>query len=202
MPQVRAMVDEFRRTKKSRVKTSEIDPARDVERAEQLKVKYGIALKGNGILVRANNRNRFIAEEEIIIKGLNRDRENPSVDFRGEDALISAIIGLIEGETRKFYFVAGKGATTQSGSELSYLVLAEQGKQQNFEVLPLNLTEVEPSPNDASGLLGHGAKYDFNPQRDEGARRLLGAEARGSCSSCSIHPGETPRCGSSFRTTG
>jgi hypothetical protein len=162
MQDVRALVDEFRRTKKSRIKTSEIDPARDVERAEQLKVKHGISLKGNGILVRANNKNRFIPEEEIIIKGLNRDRDNPSVDFRGEDALISAIMGLIEGEARKFYFVTGKGATTQAGSELAYLALAELGRQQNFEVLPLDLAEANSIPEDASGLLIVGAKYDLN----------------------------------------
>jgi hypothetical protein len=154
-------VDEFRRTKKSRIKTSEIDPARDVERAEQLKVKYGISLKGNGILVRANNRNRFIPEEEIVIRGLNRSRDNPSVDFRGEDALISAIIGLIEGETRKFYFVSGKGATTQAGSELAYLALAQLGKQQNFEILPVNLTEASSIPDDANGIVIAAAKYDF-----------------------------------------
>lgn len=162
MLDVRALVEEFRRVKKSRIKTSEIDPARDLERAEQLKLKNGLALKGNGILVRANNRSRFISEDEIVIKGLNRDRDNPSVDFRGEDALISAIMGLVQGEARKFYFVAGKGATTQTGNELAYLLLAELGKQQNFEVLPINLTEAESIPGDASGLVLVGAKYDLS----------------------------------------
>lgn len=162
MPDVRALVDEFRRVKKSRIKTSEIDPARDVDRAEQLKVKNGLTLKGNGILVRANSRSRFIGEDEIVIRGLNGDRDHPSVDFRGEDALISAIVGLIDGEARKFYFVAGKGATTQAGNELAFLLLADLGKRQNFEVLPLNLTEVDAIPEDASGLLLIGAKYDLS----------------------------------------
>jgi hypothetical protein len=162
MPEVRALVEEFRDAKKSRIKTSEIDPTRDLERAEQLKVKHKLTLKGNGILVRANQNIRFIMEEELVIKGLNRDRENPSVHFRGEDALISAITGLVDGKPRKFYFIAGKGATTQSGSELAYVLLADLGKQQNFEVLPINLTEVESIPDDASGLVLTGLKYDLN----------------------------------------
>jgi hypothetical protein len=161
MPEVRAMVEEFRSAKKSRIKTSEIDPTRDVERAEQLKLKHKLTLKGNGILVRANQNLRFITEEEIVIKGLNRDRENPSVHFRGEDALISTIMNLIDGKPRKFYFIAGKGATTQAGSELAYVLLADIGKQQNFEVLPLNLTELESIPEDASGLVLAGPKYDL-----------------------------------------
>lgn len=192
MPNVRALVDEFRRAKKSRIKASEIDPARDLERAEQLKVKYGITLKGNGILVRASDRNRFISEEEIVIRGLNGNRDNPSLDFRGEDALISAIVGLIEGEARKFYFIAGKGATTQAGSELAYVALAQLGKQQNFEVLPLNLTEVESIPEDASGLLLIGSKYDFT----ESEMQLLASywEQKRAALLILLDPsGETPR---------
>lgn len=192
MPDVRALVEEFRGVKKSRIKTDETDPARDIERIEQLKVKHGITLKGNGILVRANNRSRFIAEEEIIVKGLNRDRENPSVDFIGEDALISAIIGLIEGEARKFYFIAGKGATKEAGNELAYVALAELGKNQNFEVLPLNLTEIETVPADASGLLLVGAKYDFN-EHEMNILRAYWEQKRASLLVLLDPNGETPR---------
>ena len=162
MGDVRTMVEEYRRVKRSRVKTDVVDPARDVERAEQIKIQHGIPLNGNGIMVRANNRTRFITEEELVIRGLNNDRANPSVDFRGEDAVTSAIIGLIEGSVRTFYFIAGKGATKQAGSELAYVTLAELGKQQNFVVLPLNLTEIETIPEDASGVILAGAKYDLS----------------------------------------
>ena len=40
--------------------------------------------------------------------------------------------------------------------------LAELGKQQNFVVLPLNLTEIETIPEDASGVILAGAKYDVS----------------------------------------
>lgn len=164
MNDVRSLVEEFRRAKKVRIKVDEVDPARDVERAEELKLKYGISLKGNGILVRANNRTRFITEEEIIIRGLNRSRENPSLDFRGEDAVRSAIVGLIEGKTRKFYFIAGKGATREGGNELAWLSLEDLGRQQNFELAPLNLSEVESIPQDATGVVLIGARYDLSTQ--------------------------------------
>ena len=59
--------------------------------------KNNITLHGNGILVRTQDRMRFIGEEELVIRGMGGDRDNPTVDFRGEDAVISAIIGLIEG---------------------------------------------------------------------------------------------------------
>ena len=164
MNDVRSLVEEYRRTKKIRVKVDEVDPARDVERAEELKLKHGIPLKGNGVLIRASNRTRFITEEELVIRGLNRSRENPSTDFRGEEAITSAIVGLIEGKTRKFYFIAGKGAMKEGGNELAWLSLEDLGKQQNFELLPLNLAEVESIPEDATGVLVIGAKYDISAQ--------------------------------------
>lgn len=162
MQDSRALVEELRSVKKSRIKVDEVDPARDLERAEQLKLQYGITLSSNGILVRANNRTRFISEEELVIKGLNGDRDHPSIDFRGEDAVASAIVGLIEGQIRKFYFITGKGAGTSGGSETSYKSLSELGKQQNFEVLPLNLTEIETIPENASGVILVGALYDLS----------------------------------------
>lgn len=162
MQDSRALMEEFRSIKKSRIKVEEVDPARDLERAEQLKLQYGITLSSNGILVRANNHTRFISEEEIVIKGLNGDRDHPSVDFRGEDAVTSAIIGLIEEQVRKFYFITGKGTSVAGGSKLAYDSLAELGRQQNFEVLPLNLTEVEAMPENASGIVVVGALYDFS----------------------------------------
>ncbi|HSJ04376.1 MAG: Gldg family protein [Verrucomicrobium sp.] len=162
MQDMRALAEEYRQVKKSRVRVEEIDPARDVEDAEKLKLAHGITLTGNGILVRSNDRNRFISESEIVIKGLNGDRDNPSVDLRGEDAITSAIIGLIEGRVRRFYFISGKGAVNPGGTELAYIALADLGKQQNFEVMPLNLAETEVVPEDASGVILVGARYDLS----------------------------------------
>ena len=162
MADVRALVEGYRGEKKSRVRTDEVDPARDIEQAEQLKVRHGVSLKGNGILVRTNNRSRFISEEEIVIRGLNRDRDNPSVDFRGEDAVTSAIIGLIEETPRRFYFIAGKGATREDAAGKAFDVLETLGKRQNFEVHPLNLGDVDKIPDDAAGLVLSGPRYDLS----------------------------------------
>ncbi len=162
MQDSRALAEEFRSIKKSRIKVEEVDPARDLERAEQLKLQYGITLSSNGILVSANNRTRFITEEELIIKGLNGDRDNPSIDFRGEDAVSSAIIGLIEAQVRKFYVITGKGASTIDGNEFAYSSLADLGMQQNFEMIRLNLTEIESVPENASGIVLIGALYDLS----------------------------------------
>jgi ABC-type uncharacterized transport system len=162
MGDIRAMVDEFRRAKRSRIHVDELDPIRDVERAEQLKLENEITLTGNGILVSANKRSRFITEEEIIIKGLEGGRANPSTDFRGEDALTSAIINLMEGKVRRFHYVIGKGTASGKSGDLSFLTLADLGRRQNFEVAPINLADSDRIPEGADGVIIVGPRYDFS----------------------------------------
>ncbi len=162
MPDVRALVEEYRRAKEPRIHVEEIDPARDIERAEQLKLNHKITLAGNGLLISANKRSRFISEQEIIVKGAEGNRANPSVDFRGEDAITSAIVGLIEGELKKFYFVVGKGSASGKESDPAFIALSELGMQQNFEAVTLDINELEKIPDDANGLVLIGPKYDLS----------------------------------------
>jgi hypothetical protein len=158
----RALLEEFRRVKRNRITVDEIDPARDLERAEEIKLQNNISLHGNGILIRAADRVRFVGEDELVIRGAGGDRDNPSVDFRGEDAVISAIVGLIEGSVRKFYFVTGKGAA--GGRDLSpdLAALAEIGRGQNIDTAPLNLTDVTAIPADTDGLALSSMHYDLS----------------------------------------
>lgn len=158
----RTLVEEYRRNGKKLVRTELIDPARDAARAEQLKLEAGISLSEGGILLRSSSRSRFIPESEILIKVKTPNSETPVVFFRGEDAITSALIGLVEGRTRKFYLISGKGGVSNTSSEEGFLALKEIGLQQNFEVLQLNLSEVQEIPGDASGVLIIGASYDLS----------------------------------------
>ena len=161
MKDARTLMEEYRRVKKNRIHIEEIDPARDIERAEQLKLQNGIVLHGNGILVRANDHNRFIGEDELVIKGLEGGRERPSLDFRGEEAVTSAIISLVEGGAHKFYCIVGKGNASGRDTDPSFAALTELGRQQNIETAALNLTDVTEIPPDASGIVLLGLRYDL-----------------------------------------
>lgn len=158
----RALVEEYRRNGKKRIRVEFIDPARDYERAEQLKVSAGIPLAKSGVLLQGVGRTRYIPEDEMLIKvnASNTDQKT-AVFYRGEDAITSAIIGLIEGTARKFYFVAGKGSRTAEAADQDMQALRGLGRQQNFDVQPLNLTEVAAIPSDSSGVIIAGIRYDL-----------------------------------------
>jgi hypothetical protein len=84
------------------------------------------------------------------------------IEFRGEDAISSALISVVEGRVRRFYYVVGKGSRSGLGQSDSYNAAIDLGRQQNFEVIQVNLSEVAHIPTDADGLLILGARYDFS----------------------------------------
>jgi gliding motility-associatede transport system auxiliary component len=190
MKNARILVEEYRRAKHTRIHVEDIDPLRDIEQAEQLKLQSGLTLRENGILVSANDHTRFIPEDELLIKGAEGGRENPTMDFRGEDAITSAILGLMEGASRKVYFVVGKGSPGNRAESL--MTLANLGKQQNFDTMMLNITDVSAIPPNADALVLAGPRYDFSEQEMNLLRGYW--ETKRSSLLVMLDPnGETPR---------
>ncbi|MEN3941406.1 GldG family protein [Prosthecobacter sp. SYSU 5D2] len=161
-PDVQALLEEYRIHGKGRIKLRSIDPLRDLERAEELKAETGLPLDQSGIVIRAGGRTRFIREEEMIIRETGTATTRAIKEFRGEDAVTSALMNLVEGGERKFYLVVGKGSRTEGALTDVMAALGELGRQQNFQLLPLNLAEITQIPEDADGLILAGIRYDLS----------------------------------------
>lgn len=160
--EVQSLSEEYRRHGRQRVKVKSIDPVRDIERAEQLKAETGLSLSQNGVLVRCGDNKRFITEEELVVREPGTSTNRAIIEFRGEDAISSALISVVEGRVRRFYYVVGKGSRSESAENDAYSAAVDLGKQQNFEVVQVNLSEVAHVPTDADGLLILGARYDLS----------------------------------------
>lgn len=198
---LQGLTDEFRRNGKRLIKVEFLDPVRDAERTEQLKLENSLTLDQSGILIRANKRSRFIKEEELIITTPGPDKDNPRVDLRGEDALLSAIDGLMSGTDRTIYLVSGKGSRPEADFDMVLQVLTELGRQQNYNVQPLNLGVVQAIPEDASGVVLAGPRYDLS-EREEGLLRNYW-ELKRSGLLVMLDPGSnTPRLDAFLEATG
>jgi len=158
---VEALLESYRANGRGRIRVRSIDPLRDIERAEELKADTGLALDQNGVVIRSGSRTRFIREEEMVVRGPGTEAVRPVSEFRGEDAVTSAIINVVEGEQRKFFVIVGKGARTEAALVDAMTAIGELGRQQNFQLLPLNLAEVSRVPEDADGVVLAGIRYDF-----------------------------------------
>jgi hypothetical protein len=160
--EVQSLLEEYRLHGRLRVKVRSIDPVRDIERAEQLKADTGLSLAQNGVLIRCGVNKRFITEEELVVRESGTSTNRQIIEFRGEDAITSALVSVIEGAVRRFYYVVGKGSRSDTSMSDAYNAVIDLGKQQNFEVIQVNLAEISHIPTDADGLLILGARYDFS----------------------------------------
>lgn len=186
---VMSLVDEYRRNGKKRIRIEAIDPARDSERMEQLKLEAGISPSQGGVLLRGSKRTRFIGEDEMVLKVKGSDPAARATFFRGEDAITSGLAGLLEGGPRKFYFIIGKGARSETATEESLEFFRSLGRQQNFEVMHLSLAEITAVPDDASGVLLAGLRYDLTER--EAAMLRAYWERKGAAMLVLLDPGGT-----------
>ena len=160
--EVQSLLEEYHLYGRQRIKVRSIDPVRDIERAEQLKADTGLSLAQNGVLIRCGVNKRFITEEELVVREKGTSTNKQIIEFRGEDAISSALISVVEGRVRRFYYVVGKGSRSDEAQSDAYNATIDLGKQQNFEVVQVNLSEINRIPADADGLLILGARYDLS----------------------------------------
>lgn len=160
--EVQSLSEEYRLHGRQRIKVKSIDPVRDIERAEQLKADTGLSLAQNGVLIRCGSNKRFITEEELVVRESGTSTNRQIIEFRGEDAITSALVSVVEGRIRRFYYVVGKGSRSDAALSDAFSAAVDLGKQQNFEAIQVNLSEVTRVPPDADGLLILGARYDFS----------------------------------------
>jgi hypothetical protein len=160
--EVQSLLEEYRLHGRQRVKVRSIDPVRDIERAEQLKADTGLSLAQNGVLLRCGVNKRFITEEELVVRESGTSTNRQIIEFRGEDAISSALISVVEGRVRRFYYLVGKGSRSDAALSDAYTAAIDLGKQQNFEVAQVNLSEINRMPDDADGLLILGPRYDLS----------------------------------------
>lgn len=159
---IQSLLEEYHLHGRQRIKVRSIDPVRDIERAEQLKADTGLSLAQNGVLIRCGVNKRFITEEELVVREKGTSTNKQIIEFRGEDAISSALISVVEGRVRKFYYVVGKGSRSDEAQSDAYTAAIDLGRQQNFEVIQVNLSEISHIPTDADGLLILGARYDLS----------------------------------------
>jgi len=160
--EVQMLLEEYRLHGKQRIRLRSIDPLRDIERAENLKNRTGLSLTQNGVLILAGANKRFITEDELAVRETGTSTNKQIIEFRGEDAVTSALVSVMEGRVRNFYFIMGKGSRSDSAINDSLAVLQEIGQQLNFNVLPLNLSDVTALTTHADGILLLGCRYDLN----------------------------------------
>jgi hypothetical protein len=159
------LLTEYQYAGKGKIDIEHIDPERNLSRAKELFDKYKVVTDESLLVLDYEGRNKAVKASEMadvdqsgMISG-----EGPRVAaFKGEQAITSAMIDLVEGKKKTLGYVTGhkEPALTEGTSPIT--VLKTFIENENIKFQELNLLDVDAIPADVQAVMIVGPQYDFS----------------------------------------
>ncbi len=196
---LKALLKEYERLSKGRIKVDFLDPARDRNRAMEISQKYSLSLEQSTVILDIDPQGdkpglmKFITEDEML------DKEGRL--FRGEDVITSNLIAGTEGKQKVVYFITEHGSIRHIDKRSSFDLLKDLSAMQFFRIEKLHLADVQEIPEDADALFILNASLDFNEREIAMIRKYWDSE-RGALFAMLSADRETPNLDAFFREFG
>ena len=184
---VQSLLTEYQYAAKGKIDVENVDPDRSYSRAKALVDKYKIVSDESQVILDYDGRNKTVKASEMaeMDQGNPMFGEGPKITaFKGEQAITSAMIDLVEGKKNVVGYVLGhkEPPITDAPPSLSPSMAPEPGaksplslvktviENENIKFQELNLFEVPAIPADIKTIAIVGPQYDFSDRE----MKLLG----------------------------
>jgi hypothetical protein len=161
---VQSLLTEYQYAAKEKIDIEQIDPDRNYSRAKALVDKYKIVSDESQIILDYDNRNKTVKASEMaeVDQGNPMFGEPPKMTaFKGEQAITSAMIDLVEGKKNPVGYVLGhKEPPIAEGGPMSLAKTVIENENIKFQ--ELNLFEVPEIPAELKTIVIIGPQYDFS----------------------------------------
>jgi ABC-2 type transport system permease protein len=161
---VQALLTEYQYASKGKIDVEHIDPERNLSRAKELFDKYKVVSDESLVILDYDGRNKTVKASEMaeVDQGNPMLGEQPKIAaFKGEQAITSAMIDLVEGKKNALGYVLGhKEPPIGEGSPISLVKTVIENENIKFQ--ELNLFEVSEIPADLKTIVIDGPQYDFS----------------------------------------
>jgi ABC-2 type transport system permease protein len=176
---VQSLLTEYQYAAKGKIDVEHIDPERNLSRAKELFDKYKVVSDESLVILDYDGRNKTVKASEMaeVDQGNPMLGEAPKISaFKGEQAITSAMIDLVEGKKNTLGYVLGhkEPPIADTPPSLSPAMAAEPGarspislvktviENENIKFQELNLFEVNEIPPDLKTIVIAGPQYDFS----------------------------------------
>jgi ABC-type uncharacterized transport system len=177
---VENLLTEYQYAGKGKIDIEHIDPERNLSRAKELFDKYKVVTDEALLVVDYEGRNKTVKASEMadIDQSGMALGEGPRVAaFKGEQAITSAMIDLVEGKKKTLGYVLGhKEPTLTEGSAIS--VLKTFIENENIQFKELNLLDLDAIPEDVKTVMIIGPQYDFSDREMKLLRNFWDKQGR------------------------
>src|SRR5437899_3181394 len=162
---VQNLLTEYQYAGKGKIDIEHIDPERNLSRAKELFDKYKVVTDESLLVLDYDGRNKTVKASEMadFDQSGMAFGEGPRVAaFKGEQAITSAMIDLVEGKKKILGYVTGhkEPALTEGTSPIT--VLKTFIENENIKFQELNLLDLDAIPPDVKAVMIIGAQYDFS----------------------------------------
>ncbi|MGZ5021556.1 MAG: GldG family protein [Chthoniobacterales bacterium] len=198
---VQNLLTEYQYASKGKIDVENIDPERSLSRAKEILDKYKVVTDESVVILDYEGRNKTIKASEMADIDMGEGMfggggEQPKVTaFKGEQAITSAMIDLVEGKKNAVGYVLGHKEPTladaaptlnanmqpQAGERSPVSILKAFIENENVKLTDLNLFDVPAIPDEMKTIAIIGPQYDFSDREmqlvrafwDKGGRILL-----------------------------
>ena len=177
---VQNLLTEYQYAGKGKIDIEHIDPERNLSRAKELFDRYKVVTDEPLLVVDYEGRNKTVKASEMadIDQSGMALGEGPRVAaFKGEQAITSAMIDLVEGKKKTLGYVLGhKEPALTEGSAIS--VLKTFIENENIQFKELNLLDLDAIPEDVKTVMIIGPQYDFSDREMKLLRNFWDKQGR------------------------
>jgi hypothetical protein len=162
---VQNLLTEYQYAGKGKVDVEHIDPERNLSRAKELFDKYKVVTDESLLVLDYDGRNKTVKASEMadIDQSGMAFGEGPRVAaFKGEQAITSAMMDLVEGKKKILGYVTGHKEPPLSEGTSPITVLKTFIENENIKFQELNLLDLEAIPAEVKALMIVGPQYDFS----------------------------------------
>jgi hypothetical protein len=193
---VQNLLTEYQYAARGKLDVENIDPERNLSRAKEVVDKYKIVTDESMLIVDYEGRNKTVKASEMaeMDQGNPMFGEQPKIAaFKGEQAITSAMIDLVEGKKNTLGYVLGhkeppiadapppmmmmqQPQQQPAGSPIS--VLKTFIENENIKFQPLNLFEVPAIPAELKTIMLVGPQYDLSDREMQLLRQFWDKQGR------------------------
>jgi ABC-2 type transport system permease protein len=161
---VQNLLTEYQYAAKGKIDIETVDPKRNLSRAKEVFDKYKVVTDEPLLVIDYEGRNKTVKASEMaeIDQSGVAFGEGPRVTaFKGEQAITSAMMDLVEGKKNTVGYVLGhKEPPLSENSTIS--ILKTFIENENIRFQELNLFDVDAIPAELKTILVIGPQYDFS----------------------------------------
>src|SRR5437899_1183348 len=162
---VQNLLTEYQYAGKRKVDIEHIDPERNLSRAKKFFDKYKVVTDESLWVLDYEGRNKTVKASEMadFDQSGMAFGEGPRVTaFKGEQAITSAMMDLVEGKKKTLGYVTGHKEPSLSENSSPITVLKTFIENENIKFQELNLLDLDAIPADVKAVMIIGPQYDFS----------------------------------------